>query len=139
MGKRTVSIETPGEPPADPTSEPNSSSATADVEGGAGAPTTSDASAPMPADDLKAMAPGMSSDQENKLKRDLELTKDLVGSPEALDWSHLTGAAAIAASKADPDAGLPATADPATIDRPVLTKGGWVLPQKDARTQKGPE
>lgn len=130
--KRNVKIETPGAPEnlQDPATAENPVSAAAALA-------TSELSPPAfakVADDGAAMT----AKQEKDLKGQLLDTAKLVGAHDALDWSHLAGAGLKpSVAKVDPDAHLPAadSVDPEKITAPVLTKSGWVLPQKDPRAR----
>jgi hypothetical protein len=76
--------------------------------------------------------------QDSDLRSQLIETAKLVGDGKALDWSSLNQSEAIAkGGKLDPDAGLPESADAATITEPVLTRNGWVLPINDPRARFG--
>src|SRR5262249_9546575 len=61
----------------------------------------------------------------------VEQTKDLVGSTQALDWSHLTQQASIELKTKNADADLPNAADFDPYKIPfggkVLTRQGWLL------------
>lgn len=78
-----------------------------------------------PAEPASAMTPA----QEAQLASDLAATARSVGAADALDWSSLNQGTILAENGIDPDAGLPLSADPRAIDQPVLTKGGWVMPE----------
>lgn len=75
--------------------------------------------------------------KDESLRAQLVATAGLVGSPAALDWSHLNGAQAVQPGYKAQGPELPdqLDVDPDTIKAPVLTKQGWVLPTKDPRTR----
>lgn len=75
--------------------------------------------------------------KELTLREQLKATEQLVGSPAALDWSHLNGAAAVQPNYKPVGPELPdqLDVDPDTIDKPVLTRQGWVLPKNDPRAR----
>lgn len=76
--------------------------------------------------------------KDEEAKRQADATKDLVGSPAAIDWGHLTEAGRMQAQVAgnaafrDPNEHLPAVGEvnwarvPAGTDK-ILTKSGWLL------------
>lgn len=77
--------------------------------------------------------------KEATLREQLLATAGLIGSPAALNWDHLNGAAAVQANYKPVGPELPdqLDVDPATIKAPVLTKQGWVLPLDDPRARFG--
>lgn len=116
-GKRKVTVEQPG----------------AALEQASGDPVDVAVAAENALSRVDAMTPK----QESRLQADLAATAALVGSPAALDWSDLSNGLTPMKSSPNPDDALPLTADPALIDKPVLTKGGWVIPENDPRSRIG--
>ena len=77
--------------------------------------------------------------KEAELSRQLVATAKLVGSNEALNWDHLNGAAALVKGYTPIEQGLPDQLEinPDTIEEPVLSRQGWVLPTIDKRARFG--
>jgi hypothetical protein len=131
MAKKPRKIETPGASAApSPESQPAAESQAAPAaitEGAAALPTTGTASQTVAAEAAKA----------ESLNRQVEHVRDnLVGSPAALDWGHLTNPArlmsvvGVNAPDKDPNAHLPhpdAVDWSKTKDDRILTKHGWLL------------
>jgi hypothetical protein len=98
-------------------------------------PGTSESEAPaakLPAD--------MTASQEQTLKSQLVDTAKLVGAKEALDWGHLTQAAAVkTGAPQEPELPDQSDIDVAKLTVPVLTRQGWILPlpENDPRTRYG--
>lgn len=139
---RDVPIETPGDVATPVEAEvvavaPATEAATTDAAPGAAAgdalptdPTLAQlAAAPVVGTDLSPMQ------KEQILKAQLEVTAKLVGSSDALDWSHLNQGDAVKKDYSPIEEGLPdqAEIDPDTIKVPMLSKQGWVLPKNDPR------
>jgi hypothetical protein len=130
MANKPTLIEVPGEPAA-PDQETNDPSTAADPP-----------AADLPAPDAPQAPATPEQAKEQLLAQQVEATKGLVGSDKALDWSHLTMPAALAA-KVNPNAtdeSLPRSED---IDaskipygRSVLTREGWLMSsQPDPRVR----
>jgi hypothetical protein len=103
-------------------------------------PGESPASAPAPlAREPAPDTPASVAAKEASLREQLEATAGLIGSPAALDWSHLNGASAVQAGYKPEGPNLPdqLDVDPDTIGEPVLTRQGWVLPTNDRRARFG--
>lgn len=77
--------------------------------------------------------------KEATLRQQLVATAALVGSPAALNWDHLNGAAAVSADyrAVGPDLPDQLDVDPNTITEATLSKQGWVLPTNDPRARFG--
>lgn len=73
------------------------------------------------------------------LREQLANTANLIGSPAALNWDHLNGASAVQVGykPVGPDLPDQLDVDPETIQVPVLSKQGWVLPTIDPRARFG--
>lgn len=149
--KRNLTVETPGEiagamPPAPESPQPDS------VLTGSGSTGAAPAAVAAPSPDLAPEVPAVvqpdtadpeaqaRAAKEAQLVQQLEQTKGLVGSSQALDWSHLTQPAAIELKTKNADANLPNDSDFDPFKIPfggkVLTRQGWLLStQPDPRTQ----
>lgn len=124
MPEPDVILETPGD----------SATATASF----GDPEAAQAPEPPPAaSEPPPDTPSTVAEKEASLREQLIATAHLVGSPAALNWDHLTGAAAVKVDYKPIGPELPdqLDVDPHTITAPVLSKQGWVLPINDRRAR----
>jgi hypothetical protein len=135
MAKKPRNIETPG------ASAPPSADNPPAENAPAAAPAATPATAPvLPADTSPALANSAGADalKNAESERRVRETQHLVGSPEALDWGHLSNPArllAVVGANApdkDPEAHLPRVDQvdwskvPKGEDK-ILTKSGWLL------------
>jgi hypothetical protein len=144
MSKRKLDVQTPGET----VQEPEALDAVAAV-GLATEPSPEDSAAATPAPEGPVMqplpppsAPALTADaaKDQALARNVEATAHLIGSSDALDWSHLTSGALIEAkiNPNKPDLPHDWEIDPSRLPYGTsrLTHEGWVVstaPEPKAR------
>lgn len=136
MPPRKIKVETPGEPDAPDQSAPDQAATEQPQDP---APFAESLAADMRAGTAQFVSPAPAAGQpteaqlkEALLQEQVAATADLVGSRQALDWSHLTQPALMQqAVKPDPDAKLPDanSIDPSQIPfrQSILTRQGWLL------------
>jgi hypothetical protein len=125
---RKPNIETPGAPSSDDTTaQPTAATATDSAQ------SMTDLAPEVPIGAVASLSPEAQEKaaKDAALVQKLEETKGLVGSTEALDWSHLTQPATLAPKLANAEADLPNAADYDPFKIPfgqkVLTRQGWLL------------